>query len=186
MGRMEGFFMKTSVFTGIYGYVRDVVLGAWSIAVSCMTAFPYVLRFGDLRKEVTEGYPDPVSSKTADDLPPRSRGLLFNDIDRCTGCRACEKACPAQCIRIEEEPGADATKIWVSVFDIDFSRCIFCGLCVDICQPTSIVHTRQYEGAAYQLTDLVASFGRGQVTPEQRAKWAALRQLSENDEVSLT
>jgi len=177
--------MRKSVFSGIFLYVRDVCLGAWSVAESCMTAFPYIFRWGELRKEVTEGYPDPVSSKTADDLPPRSRGLLFNDIDRCTGCRECEKVCPAQCIRIEEEPGADASKIWVSAFDIDFARCIFCGLCVEVCAPASLVHTRQYEGAAYSLTDLVASFGRGQVTPEQKAKWAALRQSVENDEVSL-
>jgi formate hydrogenlyase subunit 6/NADH:ubiquinone oxidoreductase subunit I len=182
---MEGFVMRYSVFSQIGFYFRDVFRGAWSILGSCMTAFPYLFRWGDLRKEVTEGYPDPVSSKTADDLPPRSRGLLFNDIDRCTGCRACEKVCPSKCIRVEEEPGAEASKIWVSVFDIDFGQCIFCGLCVDVCQPNSLVHTRQYEGAAYSLNDLVASFGRGQVTPEQRAKWAAIRQMSENDEVML-
>ncbi len=161
-------------------------MGAWSITESCLTAFPYVFRWGDLRKEVTEGYPDPVSSKTADDLPPRSRGLLFNDIDRCTGCKECQTICPSACIHIEEEPGADISKIWVSIFDIDFSQCIFCGLCVEVCQPASLVHTRQYEGAAYHLTDLVASFGRGQVTEEQRAKWAALRQAIESSEVSST
>jgi formate hydrogenlyase subunit 6/NADH:ubiquinone oxidoreductase subunit I len=176
--------MKYSVFSNFWSYLRDVFQGIWSVAGSCMTALPYVFRWGDLRKEVTEGYPDPVSSKTADDLPPRSRGLLFNDIDRCTGCKECEKVCPAQCIRVEEEPGAEVSKIWVSIFDIDFARCTFCGLCVETCQPTSLVHTRQYEGAAYQLSDLVASFGRGQVTPEQRAKWAALRQQTENEEVS--
>jgi NAD(P)H-quinone oxidoreductase subunit I len=183
---MEGFFMRKSVFSGVFQYIKNVCLGAWSIGESCMTAFPYIFRWGDLRKEVTEGYPDPVSSKTADDLPPRFRGLLFNDIDRCTGCRECEKVCPAQCIRIEEEPGADAAKTWVSTFDIDFSRCMFCGLCVEVCQPASLMHTRQYEGAAYSLTDLVASFGRGQVTPEQKAKWAALRQSVENDEGPLS
>ncbi len=177
--------IKHSIFSSIASYIRDVCVGAWSITGSCFTAFPYIFRWGELRKEVTEGYPDPVSSKTADDLPPRSRGLLFNDIDRCTGCRECEKVCPSQCIYIEEEPGADNAKIWVSVFDIDFSQCIFCGLCVETCQPASLIHTRQYEGAAYRLTDLVASFGRGQVTAEQKAKWAALRQSTENEEVSL-
>ncbi len=177
--------MRISVFSNIASYIRSVFRGAWSIAESCTTAFPYILRWGELRKEITEGYPDPVSSKTADDLPPRSRGLLFNDIDRCTGCKECEKICPAQCIRVEEEPGANNSKIWVSVYDVDFSRCIFCGLCVEVCQPASLVHTRQYEGAAYHLTDLIASFGRGQITAEQRASWAALRQMSESDEVTL-
>ncbi len=177
--------MRNSVFGTVVVYIRAVFRGAWSIFGSCMTAFPYIFRWGETRKEVTEGYPDPVSSKTADDLPPRSRGLLFNEIDRCTGCRECEVICPTQCITIEEEPGADASKIWVSVFDIDFSKCTFCGLCVENCLPASLIHTRQYEGAAYNLTDLVASFGRGQITPEHRAKWAALRQMSESDEVVL-
>jgi NADH-quinone oxidoreductase subunit I len=163
-----------------------VSLAAWSVAGSCVTALPYLFRLGDLRKEVTEGYPDPVSSKTADDLPPRSRGLLFNDIDRCTGCKECVKICPSQCIRVEEEQRAETTKIWVSIFDIDISQCIFCGLCVEACHPASLVHTRQYEGAAYRLSDLVASFGRGQVTEEQRAKWAALRQATEEEEAKIT
>jgi len=177
--------MRYSVFSSFWSYLRDVFSGAWSIAESCKTALPYVFRWGDNRKEVTEEYPDPISSKTADDLPPRSRGLLFNDIDRCTGCKECEKVCPSQCIRVEEEPGADAAKIWVSIFDIDFARCTFCGLCVEACHPASLVHTRQYEGAAYQLVDLVASFGRGQITSEQRAKWAAMRQQTDNEEATI-
>src|SRR4051794_22261472 len=167
--------MRVSVFSGISFYFKDVISGAWSIAGSCFTIFPYFFRWGDLRKEVTEGYPDPVSSKTPDDLPPRSRGILFNDIDHCTGCKECERICPSQCILIEEEPAPDSPKKWVSVFDIDLSRCTFCGLCVDACYPGSLIHTRQYEAAAYQLTDLVSSFGRGQLTPEHRAKWDKIR-----------
>ena len=59
---------------------------------------------------------------------------------------------------------------------------MFCGLCVEACQPQSLVHTRQFEGAVYALPDLVASFGRGRITPEQRAKWAALKQLRDREE----
>lgn len=147
-----------------------------------MTALPYLLsvRSGDLRKEVTEQYPDPVSSRTPDELPPRSRGLLFNDIDRCTGCKECERVCPVSCIQVENEPGVDASKTWVAVFDIDFAKCTFCGLCVEVCEPQSLVHTRQYERAVYDPGDLVASFGRGRVTPEQREKWAAMREANES------
>lgn len=176
--------MKRSVFTALAVYVRDVFRGARSIAGSCMAAFPYLLRWGELRKEVTEGYPDPISSKTADDLPTRSRGLLFNDIDRCTGCKECSKVCPAQCIRVEETPSADPSKSWVSVYDVDFSRCIFCGLCVEACPTGSLVHTKQYEGAAYQVSDLLASFGRGQLSAEHRAKWAFLGKPGEKEEAS--
>lgn len=150
---------------------------------SLYTALPYLMnvRSGDLKKEVTEQYPDPVSSRIAEELPARSRGLLSNDIDRCTGCKECEIVCPVDCITIETEPGPNLNKIWVSVFDIDLSRCIFCGLCVEVCQPTSLTHTRKYESSVYDLPDLVASFGRGRVTPEQQRKWAELRRAKEEE-----
>jgi formate hydrogenlyase subunit 6/NADH:ubiquinone oxidoreductase subunit I len=183
LGRMGGIVMTSSVFSTIAEYFKNLFQGIRSVMRSSMTALPYLLNVnsGDLRKEVTEQYPDPVSSRTADDLPPRSRGLLYNDIERCTGCRECEKVCPVDCITIETELGADSSKTWVSVFDIDFARCIFCGLCVEACAPASLVHTKQYEGAVYSLPDLVASFGRGRVTPEQRSKWALARQAKEED-----
>ncbi len=178
MGELGGFLMQDSVFSAMGSYLGSLLRSTRSVVSSCMTVLPYVFRLGELHKEVTEGYPDPISSKTADDLPLRSRGLLFNDIDRCTGCRECAEVCPARCIRVEEEV-AHINKIWVSVFDIDFSQCLFCGLCVSVCHPNSLVHTRQYEAAAYEVKDLVASFGRGYVTEEQKSKWAMLRQLSE-------
>lgn len=164
-------------------YIKHVFSGLRSIVSSCLTATPYLFNVnsGELRKEVTEQYPDPISSRTADDLPTRTRGLLFNDIEKCTGCKECLSACPSKCITIENDSQLDTSKAWVAVFDIDFSRCIFCGLCVEACQPSSLVHTRQYEGAVYSLPDLVASFGKGQVTDEQRAKWEQIRQARETE-----
>ncbi len=165
------------------GYFKKVFRGIKSVIGSFSTAVPYLFGSGDLRKEVTEQYPDPVSSRTPDDLPPRTRGLLFNDIERCTGCQECERVCPVQCITVANELGADPSKMWVAVFDIDFSRCIFCGLCVEACQPASLTHTKQYEGAVYELPNLVASFGRGRITPAQREKWAQMRKEKEAEDL---
>lgn len=174
--------MRFSVFSSVASYVTNLFRGARSIAGSCFAALPYLLntRSGELRKEVTEQYPDPVSSRTADDLPPRTRGLLTNDIDSCTGCRACEQVCPVRCIHVETEEIEEASKTWISVFDIDFSKCVFCGLCVEVCIPQSLVHTRSFEKAVLDPSDLVASFGRGEVTEEQRARWRALRQSQDD------
>jgi NADH-quinone oxidoreductase subunit I len=163
--------LSDSIFASIAAYLGRVGHGCGSILRAFVTAAPYLLGQGELRKEVTEQYPDPVSSKTADDLPPRSRGLLFNDIERCTGCGECVKTCPASCITLETEMGPEADKKWVSRFDIDFAKCVFCGLCAESCPPSSLIHSKQYEGAVYRQQDLVASFGRGPVTSEQRAKW---------------
>jgi NADH-quinone oxidoreductase subunit I len=177
--------MTGTVSNSILQYFRNVWQGIRSVAGSFMTALPYLMnvKSGDLKKEVTEQYPDPVSSRIADELPPRTRGLLSNDIDRCTGCRDCEVVCPVRCISVETETGMNPSKVWVSVFDIDFSRCVFCGLCVEACIPGSLTHTKHYEKSAETPSELVASFGRGRVTPEQRAKWARMREAKDGEGV---
>lgn len=170
---------RQSILSALSDYFLDVWSSIRSVCGSCMTAFPYLFGAGEFRKEVTEQYPDPISSRTEDDLPPRTRGLLFNDIERCTGCRECEEVCPTDCFTVETRPGPDAAKVWVSRFDIDFSRCVFCGLCVEVCQPQSLVHTKRYEGSQRSITEMIAEHGRGEVTPEQQEKWAQLRKQRE-------
>ena len=171
--------MHDSVVAAIGRYFRRIYLGAKSVLGAARTTVPYLVGLGEHRKEVTEQYPDPVSSRTEDDLPPRTRGILYNDIERCTGCRVCQQVCPVRCIHIEEEPGPDPDKQWVAVFNIDFSKCIFCGLCVEFCQPASLTHTKQYEGAVYDVQNLRVEFGRGYVTDEQREKWERMRKADE-------
>lgn len=174
--------MKT-VSETLFDYLKDVYQAALSVFRSLKTALPYLLNVnsGEFKKEVTEQYPDPVSSRLADELPARTRGLLFNDIEKCTGCGECERVCPVRCISLEKEPGPSPSKVWVSVFDIDFSRCIFCGLCVESCLPQSLVHTKEYEEAEFTLGAMVRSFGRGRITPEQRRKWAVLRREADQE-----
>ncbi len=171
--------MKSSIFHTLRKYFGEILWGVRSTCSSFTTAIPYLFSAGDLRKEVTEQYPDPISSKTADDLPSRSRGLLYNDIDRCTGCKDCEQVCPVDCIEVKTETGMDTGKVWVSKFDIDFAKCVSCGLCVDVCAPQSLKHTRNYERAVYELPDLIARFGRGEVSLEQKARWDNMRQVNE-------
>ncbi|MGE4107422.1 MAG: 4Fe-4S dicluster domain-containing protein [Bacteriovoracia bacterium] len=168
--------MKDTLISTLMSYAVQVGAGVRSVLVSAVSGFHYLFNTGELRKEITEQYPDPVSSRTEDDLPPRTRGLLFNDIDRCTGCQECERICPVKCITVETEHGPDPSKKWVSVYDIDFGQCIFCGLCVEACHPGSLVHTKQFEGAVYDVSNLVTTFGRGRISPEQREKWIQARQ----------
>ena len=113
------------------------------------------------RKVDTEFYPDPVSSRGKDDFPARSRGLVFNEIDKCTGCGDCAKICPTKCIEVEAQIKERNNRAWVSKFDIDFSNCVFCGLCVDICEPNSLVQTKEVQAAVFDKKDLKMSFGRG-------------------------
>lgn len=171
-----------SIFSTLREYLRDSLWGARSILSACATSVPYLFSKGEYRKEVTEQYPDPVSSRTSDDLPPRTRGLLTNDIIKCIGCKECEVVCPTQAIRVETEPGSDANNIWVSIFDIDFSKCVFCALCVDVCAPQSLVHSKEFELATERPAKMIRKFGRGSVTQRQREIWASLRRQAAEDE----
>lgn len=161
-----------------YSFKR-VLLAIRTLFSSARKILPYLIGSNDLYKEVTEQYPDPISSRSEDDLPARTRGLLFNDIDRCTGCGDCVRVCPVQCIRLESEMGPQESKRWVSTYDIDYGKCILCGFCVDVCLPASLTHTKQFEGAVIDQGDLVSSFGRGAVSPGLRETWAKLRENKE-------
>lgn len=160
--------MKRSVFNTISDYLKRLREGTASLSRALAASLPYLFNMNpnSMRKEITEQYPDPVSSRTVDDLPPRTRGLLKNDIRICIGCHDCARVCPTDCIRIESQHDPETQKEWVSVFDIDHSACIFCGLCVEVCTPNSLVHTRRYEGAALDRKGMIESFGKGEL-PER-------------------
>ena len=59
----------------------------------------------------------------------------------------CEAVCPALAINIESEKRDDGTRR-TTRYDIDLTKCIFCGFCEESCPVDSIVETRilEYHG----------------------------------------
>ena len=173
--------MRPKFRFGLSGLIFRYVMGLYhafdSGIRSLRSSIPYLtsIRSGDLRKEVTEQYPDPVSSRIADELPARTRGLLKNDITKCTGCGDCVLACPTRAISLVAEEAAIPGKKWVSSYVIDFSTCIACGFCVEVCQPQSLKHTREFELAGTDRESLKIDFGKGNVSAEERRRWEMLR-----------
>src|SRR5262245_43817922 len=53
---------------------------------------------------------------------------LDNGEPKCVACGLCEFACPTDCISILPGEIKDGIERWPEVFDIDMSRCMFCGL----------------------------------------------------------
>jgi NADH-quinone oxidoreductase subunit I/NAD(P)H-quinone oxidoreductase subunit I len=158
---------------GFRGYLKNFWKGCETLLMSLKTTLPYMIGASNTYKEVTEEYPDRISARMPEDLPPRYRGFLRNDIERCSGCRYCTEVCPIDCIHIETEPGPERNVSWVAVFDVDHARCMFCGLCVEVCPTKSLEHTREYQGSVFRLDDLVQSYGRGYATREMKQHWVS-------------
>ena len=62
--------------------------------------------------------------------------------------------CPALAITIESEPREDGTRR-TTRYDIDLTKCIFCGFCEESCPVDSIVETRHFEYHGEQRGDLL-------------------------------
>lgn len=75
-------------------------------------------------------------------LPERSRGVIALLADNCTSCMLCARECPDWCITIdshketlpaETEGGRERSHNVLDRFDIDFSLCMYCGICIEVC-----------------------------------------------------
>src|SRR4026207_423108 len=111
-----------------------------------------------VRKPFTIQYPDRTDVRVQDTLPFRYRGILEVDLEICTGCLACERACPIDCIVIDAKKDKAAGGLVMTRFDIDMAKCMYCGLCSEPCPTGSIHHTPEFEGAAYPLESLVRHY----------------------------
>jgi formate hydrogenlyase subunit 6/NADH:ubiquinone oxidoreductase subunit I len=132
------------------GYLRN-------IKDACVTIFDgLAVTFSHLaRRPTTVQYPDRMDLRVQDTLPFRYRGMLEVDMEICTGCLACERACPIDCIIIDVQKDAQTKGMIISRFDIDMAKCMYCGLCSEPCPTGAIHHTPEFEGADYSLESLV-------------------------------
>lgn len=75
------------------------------------------------------------------------RGFHINDWEKCIGCSTCQKVCDNAAITMVKVPSLKEDPV-LGVRNlrpaIDYGRCCWCGLCVDICPTGSISLTREY------------------------------------------
>jgi len=95
---------------------------------------------------------------------PRARGVISLDTENCTVCMLCARECPDWCIYIEghkeakgpAKPGARVrTKNLLDRFDIDYSLCMYCGICVEVCPFDALYWSPEYEYSEPDVADLL-------------------------------
>jgi formate hydrogenlyase subunit 6/NADH:ubiquinone oxidoreductase subunit I len=75
----------------------------------------------------------------------------------CVGCTFCARTCPDYAITVErvDEPGGRC----VTRYDLDVSKCAFCGLCAEQCPTNALEHTGQYELSFYHRELMIFDAG---------------------------
>ena len=125
-----------------------------------------------VRKPSTVQYPDRMPMRVQDTLPFRYRGILEVDLEICTGCLACERACPIDCIVIDATKDKQTKEMVMTRFDIDMAKCMYCGLCSEPCPTGAIHHTPEFEGADFSLESLIRRFVKDPVVAYKPKKAA--------------
>jgi formate hydrogenlyase subunit 6/NADH:ubiquinone oxidoreductase subunit I len=116
-----------------------------------------------IRRPSTVQYPDRTDLRVQDTLPFRYRGILEVDLEICTGCLACERACPIDCIVIDAAKDKQTKQMILTRFDIDIAKCMYCGLCSEPCPTGSIHHTPEFEGADFSLESMIRRYVKAPV-----------------------
>ena len=74
--------------------------------------------------------------------PARSRGTIGLLEENCTVCMLCARECPDWCLHIEGHTelapparagGRPRVRNVLDRFAIDFSLCMYCGICIEVC-----------------------------------------------------
>ena len=93
--------------------------------------------------------------------PPRSRGVIALLADNCTSCMLCVRECPDWCIYLDshqetvEVPGARPRQVNVlDRFALDYSLCMYCGICVEVCPFDALFWSPSFEYAATDVVEL--------------------------------
>ncbi len=76
---------------------------------------------------------DPLNRKAA----PRYRGFHQNEIDKCIGCGTCEAICENEAIDLIAVVDAKSGDSGLRP-RVDYGRCCWCALCVDVCATGSL------------------------------------------------
>ncbi len=138
----------------IVDYIKTVA-GAVKSLLSGMRLTGYY--FTHHKEIITQQYPD-----VKQQLPERFRGevvMLHNESNehRCTGCTACELACPNATIKIVtkfEQTADGKKKKALDTFVYHLELCTMCNLCIEACPTGAIKMAQSFEHSVFDRSQL--------------------------------
>jgi NADH-quinone oxidoreductase chain I len=143
-------------------YFKNLVLGGWSLVAGMGVTIRYMFK-----PITTVQYP---RQRLA--LPDAYRGHI--ELRRepgqkeplCVACGECARTCPSGVIKVQGLKQEASDHNQARYYFIDYSRCSFCGLCVEVCPKQAITFSREYEQtpqSRYQIVvDLIGRYWQGE------------------------
>ena len=140
----------------LVNYFKDIYKGIRSLLIGMRRTGYY---FTHHKEIITQQYPE---NRAELDLPERFRGevVLLHDENNehaCTGCTACELACPNGTIKIitkfDVSPEGKKKKA-LDTFVYHLELCTMCNLCIVACPTDAIVMAQNFEHSVYDRNKL--------------------------------
>ena len=160
------------LYAGVLGTRRVTIMGtatgiirALNSGIKHLAIKRFTLRYPEEKlKFVGDGYQfDPSTGVGIAGL--KGRHLLFHD--HCTGCQLCSIACEgvAEAIAMVKVPNQWKQNKKSIMPQIDYGKCVFCGLCVDACPFYALYMTNDYELSSFSKEGLIYTPAQLQVKP---------------------
>jgi len=90
---------------------------------------------------------------------------IQNDFPECSACGICSESCPVDAIHIAGEHFSKQVKkprtirgiekqMNMTAFEIDYSKCVFCALCIKDCPTGSLTNSKKFVRAEEEIRQL--------------------------------
>jgi NADH-quinone oxidoreductase subunit I len=147
----------------VVNYIKNILRAVKSLLSGMRLTAYYALHHK--KEKITQQYPD---NKNTLVFPERFRGEVVlthdeNNEHACTGCTACELACPNGTIKIitkfDISPEGKKKKA-LDTFVYHLELCTMCNLCIEACPTSAIKMAQTFEHSVFDRSQLIKKLNK--------------------------